>query len=403
MRFRGPDGTGVAVNARLPAEWDDTRNVAWRRELPGAGASCPIVVGDKIFLTCYSGYGVPGEEIGEMENLVRHLLCLDLADGRELWRVDIPAKLPDSRYTTYVDTHGYATSTPASDGEYIYCHFGVSGIHVYDLTGKQVWQADTGSGRSGWGTSASPVLWQDLLIVNASMENQALLAFDKRTGQQAWEFKKVRDSWSSPALVHYPDGSTEVVLNDRWDLLAVDARTGKLQWKLLAGTTFFCATAVSAGDIVFAMPKNDPVMAVRRTGTADPADPDGQAEVEVVWKAQSNADISSPVLHDGHLFWVSNLLYCADAKTGEIVNKKRLPGGGKVFASLVVSDGKLYVTSREDGTYVFTPDSKLELLARNRLTMEESDVIQASPVVAGNSLLLRSNRYLWKLAEQNPQ
>ena len=59
--FRGPSGMGVSDAESLPLEWGAGNNVAWKTPLPGAGASSPIVWGDRIYLTCYTGYLVPDE------------------------------------------------------------------------------------------------------------------------------------------------------------------------------------------------------------------------------------------------------------------------------------------------------------------------------------------------------
>ena len=54
-RFRGPNGAAVSQESNLPTKWSDEDGVVWKRELPGPGSSSPITVGDRIFLTCYSG------------------------------------------------------------------------------------------------------------------------------------------------------------------------------------------------------------------------------------------------------------------------------------------------------------------------------------------------------------
>jgi len=61
-RFRGPDGSGVSQDKGLPTTWNATENVVWKTPLPGFGASSPITLGTKIFLTCYSGYGLSREK-----------------------------------------------------------------------------------------------------------------------------------------------------------------------------------------------------------------------------------------------------------------------------------------------------------------------------------------------------
>ncbi len=154
MQFRGPGGQGVTAETGLPTTWSGSDNVAWKTALPGPGTSSPILVGDKIYLTAYSGYNVPGEP-GEMEKLKRHLVCLGRQDGKLLWMKDIAARLPEQEEIR--DDHGYASSTPASDGQRIYCFFGKSGVVAFDLAGKQLWQADVGSGLNGWGSADSPL------------------------------------------------------------------------------------------------------------------------------------------------------------------------------------------------------------------------------------------------------
>jgi len=78
-RFRGPNGAGVGGSA-VPLEWSAEKNLRWRTPLPGPGSSSPIVQGDRVFVTCYSGYGTAAG--GEPAQLVRHLVCLDRATGK---------------------------------------------------------------------------------------------------------------------------------------------------------------------------------------------------------------------------------------------------------------------------------------------------------------------------------
>ena len=82
-RFRGPDGNGVAKDATPPTTWSDAENVKWKTALPGPGSSSPIIIGDRVFVTCYSGYGDESGE-GSLEKLQRHLLCVDRASGKIL-------------------------------------------------------------------------------------------------------------------------------------------------------------------------------------------------------------------------------------------------------------------------------------------------------------------------------
>src|SRR5256885_765076 len=96
--FRGPNGVAASPETGLPTNWSDTENLAWKVELPGPGSSSPITAGDRVFVTCYSGYGVDRSSAGDQQKLERHLVCIDLADGRMLWQKSVPATLPEDRY-----------------------------------------------------------------------------------------------------------------------------------------------------------------------------------------------------------------------------------------------------------------------------------------------------------------
>ena len=62
-------------------------------------------------------------------------------------------------------------------------------MFAFDLEGKQLWHTDVGSNldRMRFGSGASPILFQDLLIVNASIEGSAIVGLDKRTGLEVWK------------------------------------------------------------------------------------------------------------------------------------------------------------------------------------------------------------------------
>src|SRR5436190_23680771 len=82
-RFRGPNGSGVSDNPQsTPGSWSATENLRWKTELPGPGSSSPIVVGDRVFVTCWSGYGTSRGDTGSQENLKRHLVGADRKTGK---------------------------------------------------------------------------------------------------------------------------------------------------------------------------------------------------------------------------------------------------------------------------------------------------------------------------------
>ena len=192
-QFRGPGGLGISSEKDVPVKWSAEENIAWKADLPGPGASCPIVVGGRVYLTCYTGYGLE-PAMGDQKQLRRHLLCFDRTDGKLIWTKEFEPKLPEHQYQGEGAYHGYAASTPICDGERLYVFFGKSGVFCFDLDGRQIWQASVGDGTNGWGSGTSPLLYGKLLLVNASIESQSLVALDKLTGEEVWR----AGAWALP-------------------------------------------------------------------------------------------------------------------------------------------------------------------------------------------------------------
>ena len=174
--FRGPGAQGVSGQTGLAVTWSETENLAWKTSLPGPGSSSPIVWGERVFVTCYSGYGVDPNDPGDPNNLRRHLVCIRLADGHVLWDRTVPAVLPEDAFKGRFQEHGYASQTPVTDGQRVYVFFGKTGVLAFDLSGRQLWQTSvgTGSDKTRWGSAASPTLHQDLMFVNAWAESKRL-------------------------------------------------------------------------------------------------------------------------------------------------------------------------------------------------------------------------------------
>ena len=99
-RFRGPNGTGVAADAKPPTTWSDTQNLKWKLPLPGPGSSSPIIVGDRVFVTCYTGYG-DGSAGASPEKLARSILCVNRSTGKVLWEKSTAAEVPEDPYSGF--------------------------------------------------------------------------------------------------------------------------------------------------------------------------------------------------------------------------------------------------------------------------------------------------------------
>ncbi len=388
-QFRGPGGLGVSDSKDTPVTWSASQNLLWKFELAGAGSSSPIVVGDRVFVTCYTGYGVRGQAEGQMAQLTRHVLCLNAANGRLLWKADVPAILPES---DRVREHGYAASTPACDGERLYVFFGKSGVFAFTLDGKQLWKTSVGSNHHGWGSAASPVVYGDLLIVNACVESESLVALDKKTGKEKWRAGGIKESWNTPLIVP-GKGGAELIVAVFGKILAFKPDTGQALWSADTDIQWYIAPSmVAQSGIVYAIGGRSGVaaLAVRTGGRGD------VTGTHRLWTSTNGSNVSSPIIDGGHLYWMHDnegIAYCADAATGRIIYEVRVPRAGQVYASPILCDGKLYYVNRSGVTFVLKSGTAFELLAVNDLS--DGSTFDASPAVAGGRLYLRSDRFVY--------
>jgi len=396
-RFRGPDGSGVSSATSLPSTWSDTENVAWKTALPGPGSSSPVISGDRVYVTCYSGYGVDQFDPGDPENLVRHVLCLGLADGKVLWNKPVRAAVPEDPYQGSLSQHGYATSTPATDGERVFVFFAKSGVLAFDREGNQLWQTSVGTGSAmmEWGSAASPLLYKNLVIVNANPESQSIVALDQKTGREAWRTaaKGYVNSFSTPTLVDLAGGKQELLVFLPDEVWGLNPDDGGLYWYCTGVRGTAIPGLVSKGGVAYVIGGGmggTGSAAIRAGGSGD------VSGSRVVWRQSAGSYVPSPVLLDGHLYWADErgMACCMKADTGKEVYRQRLPEANNVYASMVAADGKLYAVTRRNGTFVLPAEPTFKVLAHNRLKSDSTD-FNASPAVTSGVLLLRSNRAIY--------
>jgi len=337
--FRGPGGLGTSAEKGLPVKWSSRDNIVWKTRLPGPGTSSPVTLGNRIFLTCYTGYALEAGKPGNMDDLRRHVLCIARDSGKILWTKEFEPVLPEHQYAGEGSYHGYASSTPTTDGERLYVFFGKSGVYCFDLDGKQLWHVLLGKGINGWGSATSPVLYKNLLLVNASVESGALVALDKKTGKEVWRTPGINSAWNTPVLVPLPSGEVELVISVENRLLGLNPDTGKELWRADGIHRYVCPSVVAHEGIVYAIGGGHTSLAVRAGGRGD------VTKTHELWRQGKGSNVSSPIYHKGHLYWASDSggdVYCQDAATGKTVYQHSLnPPSGLIYASALLAAGKI--------------------------------------------------------------
>jgi hypothetical protein len=432
LRFRGPNGSGVA-QGDAPTEFGEDKNLKWKLKLPGKGVSSPIVVGDKVFVTCYSGYGM-GDNEGEMEDLKRHLVCADRNTGKTLWSKTIDATMPEDAYRPPgVTTHGYASNTPVSDGESVFAFFGKSGVHAFDLDGNELWKQSVGNEPSykGFGSAASPIVSEKHVIVNAADESLAIYWLDKATGKVVHKVgaESLGECWTTPVLVESGD-TTEVVLSVIGEIWGMNEATGKLRWYANGVNSRNAQVSVVAGDDGIVYATGEESFAVKAGGKGD------VSEANTLWEGSLRTRYATPVLHNGHLFSISGtVVECVSAKDGTRVFQERLPasggssnqggadgggpgggrggfggggfgggrggrggGGGADYASPVLANGNIYFTMGSGAVHVIAADAEFKVVASNDLSFDKSG-FGATPAISDGKIFLRSNTHLYAFCE----
>ena len=350
--WRGPNGNGVADGQKPPVVWDDEHNVVWKVAIPGRGHASPLIVGDKIFLAT-----------ADVAKETQSLVCLTRDGGDQVWETLIneggfPKRIHEN------NTH--ASSTPTCDGEHVFVvfnHHDSVSISSIDLSGKIAWTKKVGDYKPmfPFGFAGSPVLYENLVIaINENEADSAMVAFDRKTGEEVWRATRGGTSYSSPVVAHI-GGRDQLLVSGGKTIVSHNPSTGELFWSLEGPWDVTCGTMVwdKASDLVFASGGYP----ASRTYAINP-----NGDGEIVWENGVKFYEQSMLCHDGYVYGLSDrgVMYCWQAIDGKEMWKHRLKS--PVSASPVWADGNLHISIQDGTTFVIkaSPD-KFELVAENKL------------------------------------
>ena len=397
-QFRGPNGSGRGDDfpaQSLPVTWSNEQGVAWKVPV-SRGSSSPVISGKQIFVTGYTGYAQDLKDAGKREDLQLHVLSYDADSGKLNWDYQFPASKYEQAATQRIADHGYASPTPCTDGRAVYASFGPSGIVALDLQGKLLWRRDVGHGTAGFGAASSPIEFQNLVIVNASIESDSLLGLDKQTGDVVWTVKGVERAWTTPALVTLPDGSVELVIHYKDHIRGFSPETGKELWSCAGIPDYIVPLAVSDGErVFFSGGRQNRTTALKAGGRGNVTD------THKLWEVTHGANVTSPLFHDGHLYWSHDkgFAQCVDAATGKLKYQERFRSRDRVYASVIYGDHKFYMTQRDGTTLALEARPDYKELATNKLG-DDAEQFNATPAIHEKSLLFRSTKHLYRIQRE---
>jgi len=410
-QWRGPAGQGISTEKNLPTTWTATKNIKWKTPIEGLGHSSPIVWGKKIFLTtALDGEVIPGRTPGVTHKMAdgsdfvhpdalgadrRHtfkVICIDRESGKILWqRVAYEGPVHDSRHKRA----SFASSTPATDGKYVFAFFGTEGLYAYDFNGKLLWKQDLGKlGTASVGYGVSPILYGNLVIMQCdeSGMNSFIAAFDKKTGKEVWRApRKVDVTWSTPVLVK-TGKRTELVASAAEAIISYDPMTGKELWRHKGLESNAVNTPVVSNDMVV-ITSGYPLkiaLALRAGGSGDVT-----GSKQLVWSYnKGTAYVPSPILYGDYLYLMAGngSLTCLDAKTGKVAYEgARVPKAIPFTASPVAYEDKVLITSDEGETFVVKAGPKHEIIGTNSV----GEAVFASPALADGKIFIRGTKSLY--------
>ncbi len=373
-QFRGPEGRGISDEKGLPVRWGPTENIRWKVDLPGRGLSSPVVTCGKVYVTACSG---------RLQDRL-HVLCFDATTGKKLWERQLWA----TGNTMCNPKTCMAAPTPVTDGERVYALFATGDLACFDATGDLLWYRalarDYPQITNQVGMAASPILWDDVLILPMDNVVDSFAAgLDKFTGRNRWRVERPRDiTWPTPLLFRQ-ENRTAVLFQSAQDLSAYDPATGQKLWDYRGPGLSSIPSAVTAEGLVI-LPNG---AALRPAPSGSPT---------VVWKtAKLHPAYATPLCYHDRLYVINSvteMLHVADLRNGKVRARLRLKGS--FSASPVLAEGRLYLVNEDGLTLVVQAADEPRIIATNAL----GETMLATPAISGGAIFLRSDQHLFCLA-----
>ncbi len=417
--FRGNNASGVADGQKTAATWnvDKSQNIVWKTSIPGLSHASPIVWGNRVYvITAISsdsatGFVAKDRGIGLAEDSVKHtwkIFSLDKKSGNVIWSQTAYEGIPRAKRHVKATQ---ANSTPVTDGRYVVALFGSEGLACYDTNGKLIWKQDLGvlnpglwdDPSSSWGHSSSPVIYKDLVIVQADGHKQSFIAaFNLKDGKQAWRVERGEiTSWTTPTI-NTEVKHAELIANGGRFIRGYDPLTGKELWRFADNDTQVKMQApLVANGLIYITGGYPPGRAMYAFKPGAVGDISLKADQEtndfIAWKSSKGSPYTpTPIIYRDQLYTVADngVLTAYEAKTGTTLYQQRLPSS--FSASPVAADGKLYFSSEDGDVFVVRAGPKYELMATNVM----GQPVMATPAISDGLLIVRTKDFVYAVGER---
>jgi outer membrane protein assembly factor BamB len=378
--FRGPQGRAIAADQAIRTRWSEDDGIAWKADIPGRGASSPIVVGDLVVVTASSG--------PRQDRL--HILALDRATGRVRWHRTFWA----TGRTLCHPTSAIAAGTPASDGTRIVALYSSCDLIAVDLDGRLLWQRNLAveHPKSGndVGMASSPRIIDGTVVVQIDCQGDAFASgIDAVSGEDRWSVSRERlGCWSSPLAINTTAHGACVLLQNAGGVEVRRIADGTIAWSWKSRCAEIPTTTEAAGRLYV---PSDGIAAL------SPALSAGAAEdaVKPEWRSTKlSCGMASPVAWGDSIAAINRagVLSIGSTTDGAIRAQVRL--AGSFWASPVLVGTMLVAANTEGKTFLVSTDGEPKIIAENELP----GTFTATPAVAEGSVYLRSETALWKVA-----
>ena len=374
--FRGPHRDGVFNAIRLEANWETHKpQVIWQQPI-GVGWSSFVVAG---------GYAVTQEQRGEDEAVV----CYEVATGRECWE-----HREKARFQEMMGGDGPRATPTLDDGD-VYA-LGATGIfqRLRGHDGHPVWSVnvidDAKAPTSLFGLTGSPLIWNDLVIVNPGGREASLVAYEKQTGKRRWVAGSSLTAYASPQLVTL--GGVEQILTFNADGIFAHAPvSGEILWSYPWVTppeyNNVCQPVVWRDDAGL-----ETVFLSSGYGKGcvllDVSLSDGRFVATPRWQnTHLKVKFSSVVARDGFVFGLDeNILVCLDLRSGN----RRWKSGRYGYGQLILTENHILVLT-ENGDVVLCEATSERHHEVARLSVLNGRTWN-HPALSGHTLLIRNDR-----------